>query len=656
MKYLKNLSLLNVGAIKNLKLNAEFDSGGNPKPIVLIGKNGSGKTTVLSTIVDALTEFQATAGFDDITEPRLGGGRKYFRVSGENLIHHGQHKCLSTVTFGEKLVPPSTVDWNYCDKVGQFTPEEWQAENAPAILFQQNDSPNSKTVSLGVLENIQQHDFAKKDFHNSAYAYFPAYRHEKPFWANTDSVNERPNDGKNRFSNHLSKPLVCIQSAEQTASWLLDVILDDLAKAHSNQVELFNSLDQLNPNGVAEVASIKAILSPANLIAFSNANSILTAILGYPARFAVSPRNNNKRLHYMRTKEKNPQTLHISHLSHGQSSLLGIFCTIMRYSDTLVGQTKKLDEITGVAIIDEADAGLHIEYQKEVFPRIMKLMPKVQFILTTHSPLMLLGIENGYGQDGIQIIEVPSGDKVNAETFSEFGDAFEIFENTDKFKSSIQTLVHEADNKPLLLVEGESDQILIEAAWSKLRRIPFPFKCDGKLGSKNMRLILTDIVTNQVEISKPICCLWDFDNAYSDWTTLINTNRKNPNFSEASASEAEGLYFQESTGKYIYGALLPVPTRRQPYASKSFEAQSRLSIELLFNDSVLNKYSCLKETSLPGNGKIYELKSTTNKIDLANKLASEAELEFSDFEPLLKMLEKLLLSNPQPSNVLTASS
>jgi predicted ATPase len=643
MKYLKNLSLLHVGAIKNLKLNAEFDGDENPKPIVLIGKNGAGKTTMLTTIVDALTELQATAGFQDITGISIGGGRKYFRVSGGTLIHHGESKCLSSITFGKALEACLTTDWIYTDKVGKFDIEEWLTGGAPKNLYVQNDTASSKNTYLGVIDNKPQHESAKAEFINSAYVYFPAHRNEKPFWSNTDAHAELPSDGKNRFSNQLSKPLVCTQSAEQTANWLLDAILDDLASAHSNQVKHFNSLDKVYPNGVAEVASIKAIFSPINLIAFSNANLILSTILGYSARFAVSPRNNNKRLHYMQMNAENPQSLHISHLSHGQSSLLSIFCTIMRYSDTLVGQTKKLDEITGVAIIDEADAGLHIKYQKEVFPRLMKLMPKVQFILTTHSPLMLLGIENEYGQDGIQIIEVPSGDKVNAETFSEFGDAFEVFENTDKFKSTIQTFVSEADNKPLLFVEGESDQILIEAAWSKLRQRPFPFKCDGKLGDKNLRLILSDIVNNQREVSKPICCLWDFDNAYSDWTTLISTNKKDPKFIEAPVTEAEGLYFQESSGKHIYGALLPVPTHRQQYASKLFKDRSKLSIEFLFSDTVLKKHKCIKESQFPGNGTLNELIASTKKIDLANKLATEDVAEFSGFEPLLSMCEKLLL-------------
>ncbi|AXD13110.1 AAA family ATPase [Salmonella enterica] len=45
-----------------------------------------------------------------------------------------------------------------------------------------------------------------------------------------------------------------------------------------------------------------------------------------------------------------------------------------------------LTQIEGIVIIDEIDLNLHIEYAKNAVPELLRLFPKVQFIITSHSP------------------------------------------------------------------------------------------------------------------------------------------------------------------------------------------------------------------------------------------------------------------------------
>jgi len=68
-------------------------------------------------------------------------------------------------------------------------------------------------------------------------------------------------------------------------------------------------------------------------------------------------------------------------------------------------------------LIDEIDAHLHINLQKKIFPFLTRFFPRIQFIVTTHSPFVLNSIENaviydlekkllvndlsGYAYDGI---------------------------------------------------------------------------------------------------------------------------------------------------------------------------------------------------------------------------------------------------------------
>ncbi len=51
-------------------------------------------------------------------------------------------------------------------------------------------------------------------------------------------------------------------------------------------------------------------------------------------------------------------------------------------------------DIEGVVMIDEVDIHLHVELQKKIMPLLTTFFPKIQFIVTTHSPFVLNSIEN----------------------------------------------------------------------------------------------------------------------------------------------------------------------------------------------------------------------------------------------------------------------
>lgn len=51
-------------------------------------------------------------------------------------------------------------------------------------------------------------------------------------------------------------------------------------------------------------------------------------------------------------------------------------------------------DLAGIVIIDEIDLHLHPELEQSVLSRFRKTFPSVQFIISTHSPLVLSGVEN----------------------------------------------------------------------------------------------------------------------------------------------------------------------------------------------------------------------------------------------------------------------
>lgn len=73
--YLNNLFAENIGNIQSFKLEQDnlFRENFSPKPIVLVGKNWSWKTSLLSSIADAFFEL-ATDWFDDVLPEYWWGG------------------------------------------------------------------------------------------------------------------------------------------------------------------------------------------------------------------------------------------------------------------------------------------------------------------------------------------------------------------------------------------------------------------------------------------------------------------------------------------------------------------------------------------------------------------------------------------------------
>jgi len=72
------------------------------------------------------------------------------------------------------------------------------------------------------------------------------------------------------------------------------------------------------------------------------------------------------------------------------ADLCGIWC------DKAPELAAKCDpaDIQGIVLIDEIDLHLHPSLQRSLVPQLRKLMPKVQWIVTTHSPLVLANFDS----------------------------------------------------------------------------------------------------------------------------------------------------------------------------------------------------------------------------------------------------------------------
>lgn len=102
----------------------------------------------------------------------------------------------------------------------------------------------------------------------------------------------------------------------------------------------------------------------------------------------------------MKIKQKDREYA-LNELSDGYSSVLNIVADLILRMDRkrALHERKYAFDIEGIVMIDELETHLHVELQKIIFPFLVKFFPKIQFIVTTHSPFILTSIEDSIVYD-----------------------------------------------------------------------------------------------------------------------------------------------------------------------------------------------------------------------------------------------------------------
>ena len=200
----------------------------------------------------------------------------------------------------------------------------------------------------------------------------------------------------------------------------------------------------------------------------------------------------------------------LDNLSLGESVLLNLFINIIRHSCQY--QSKSLNDIVGIVAIDEIDIHLHTNLQSKVLPKLIKKFPKVQFIITSHSPLFLLGMEREFGIDGVEIRNMPNGELITTERFVEFENAYNVLKKTVTYENEIQEQIKNS-HKPLVFVEGDYDKKYIKKAAELLEKSDIIDKIEfiDADGYKNLNKIWGNKTIFLKTISEKILLLYDCD-------------------------------------------------------------------------------------------------------------------------------------------------
>lgn len=89
------------------------------------------------------------------------------------------------------------------------------------------------------------------------------------------------------------------------------------------------------------------------------------------------------------TVEMNGTRLDVAQLSDGEKCLLAMAGDLARRMALAAPKVPKPLERPAVVLIDEIELHLHPGLQRVIVPRLRKVFPQVQFIITTHSPQVL---------------------------------------------------------------------------------------------------------------------------------------------------------------------------------------------------------------------------------------------------------------------------
>ncbi len=199
--------------------------------------------------------------------------------------------------------------------------------------------------------------------------------------------------------------------------------------------------------------------------------------------------------------------------------------------------------------------------------------------------------------------------------------------------------------KPILYVEDEFYQIY-QIAYLKLNNIDFDkknlkqkfdeesdFKIYSSESSNELRKKLDSVNIDDFN-DKKIIGLFDFDSAYSQFNGL-----KKERWYEIKGEEEKGLYRNRKNNENFKAMVLPIPSHRENFASKSLGDKSLLEIELLFEDECLKDLKCLSQEKIPATD-MTRSKFSGNKSNFWEKLIDLDKEYFKHFKTLFDEIKE----------------
>ena len=598
---------------------------------VLSGINGNGKTTILSHIVDAFHEM-AKLAFPNSYSGNLDG--KFYRVvtNRYSLIRFQPSEVY--IRFKHKV-----DNYDYIEIVGDITENEYNNINIEnKITFEEVSRKLKDSSQAKILSKNCNKKSINAIFDNTILTYFPSYRFEVPGYLN-EVYSDIAHDLEPKFSGYITNPIEIVSGLPKLANWLMDLVLDKRLYNDEKSNQLWHAM-----NTILRLTLLTKVKKDVRL-------GIGQRQFGQARVSIVHDKENDGGIEVIYPS--------IFEISSGEAALLCIFGEILHQSDR-IEQTLNCE---GIVLIDEVDKHLHITLQKEVLPLLFHLFPGIQFIISSHSPFLSMGLgeilptqTRLIDLDNNGLVSLPQRTEIYETVYRMF-----ISENNnfaEQLKLLKEEIVHFA--KPIIITEGKTDIIHLLAAKKNLGIEDMDFDTieanKQPEGDTNLLALLEQL--GKVSRQNTIIGIFDRDNS-----TIIKALKANDN---------EVMSF----GNNVYGFCITVPQ------SRIDRGQNNISIEYLYSDDEIKtilKNGCRlffgteftnksmrhnvedlllnlpkgkgEDKIIENNGgqAVYDKEDNNHlakKIDFANAIADE-EIEISkdswnNFSPIFDTIKKIL--------------
>lgn len=639
--FIEKMIFHNRAPFKHLELNFK------DKDIILLNAvNGGGKTTVLSHIVDAFYEL-ARKYYQEEFEGRQF---KFYRVSSAIYNLNPEEASFVYIRFNLNGEQVDYVDVRNHTTLDYYN-EAIVLENK--IPFSSFSNQLEKRNGIKFFSSNLNEQKAKEVFEQNIATYFPSYRFEYPGYLNDVYKPQLKFDYEGRFSGYLPNPIEVITDLPNLANWLMDVVLDGQIYKKTQTVSVGND------------KTVDVDVTPEMLNIFNSLNSIINQALYNnrgTLRLGIGKRSNpGQRISVMLDTKNGPSSTYypsIFNISAGEACIITMFGEILRQADNL----GKYSDISGIVIIDEIDKHLHIKLQKEILPRLFGVFPNIQFILSSHSPFVSMGLANNLPMRS-KIINLSSGEgiEITPQENPLYEEVYQMMLNENEQYKKMYEALKASRKKYKLLVEDSYAQIY-KIAWLKLKGIDFDkdnldvifdnnsdFEiirgndCNGIAGILNAK-------STELYKGMKIIGLFDYDQEGSEkfYNLKEGFNKK-----DILGNLSTGFYKTKTTvpdDTKMFALLLPVPERLHSLISRSQNEKDKIwtgdgkfanyvEIETLLPVSYLQSTTGYESNNICGTD--YFKAKDENKKSLWKDLVLQDKEVFSDFIPLFKEIHSL---------------
>lgn len=550
--YLEKIIFDNRAPFKHLEI--DFRSSGVN---VLTAINGKGKTSILSHIADAFYELARPV----YPQEFKGKENKLYRISSPLYNMTSNKPSIVYLRFknGEGYS-------DYIDVRGNCTKEQYEnAININDKIDYNRFQTELERQDFSKYWNIQNKDIKKHLFEQNVLTYFPSYRFELPAYLNDTYSNPIKYSIDSKFNGYLPNPIEVISDINSFSNWLLDVLLD--MKLHE-QIS-FRKDDNNNVHPVTVPAQESMVLH--------NLNSILSNTLSSKrysgrVRFGIGKRNGGMaRISIMNDVDNDHYSQicpSIFQLSSGELSLMSIFGEIIHQADNNENNMP-LERIKGIVLIDEIEKHLHITLQREILPKMFALFPNVQFIVSSHSPFLNMGLAAELPEKH-KIFDLDhDGISCSATKNEQYEEVYKMMiDENERFAQLYENLNEKIESltKPLVITEGKTDIKHILKAKEKLDITDLDFDTIQEDRQPDGDSNLHKLLEQAARINNANIIIGIFDRDIKKTVEDI---------------EKDGQYIKDF-GNKVYAFCIPLPESRKRNGQKD------ISIEFLYNDEEIH--------------------------------------------------------------------